>query len=149
MNKSAYQETLEHIDVVNRALSLFSIALIYRGINHDHSKLKEPELTTFIKYTPKLSDSTYRSNEYKQFLKEMKPTLEHHYRENRHHPEHFKNGIDGMNLIDLIEMICDWKAATLRHKDGDIKSSIEKNTKRFKISPQLKQILINTTEIFK
>lgn len=149
MKKSAYQETLEHIDMVNKALSLFLIELKHRGIKHDRSKLEEPESTMFFKYTPKLSDSTYESDEYKQFLREMKPALDHHYRENRHHPEYFKDGINGMNLIDLVEMICDWKAATLRHKDGDIKLSIEKNTERFNISPQLKQILINTVEILK
>jgi hypothetical protein len=37
----------------------------------------------------------------------MAPALKHHYENNRHHPEHFKNNIDDMNLIDLIEMLCD------------------------------------------
>jgi len=49
-----------------------------------------------------------------------------------------------MNLIDLCEMISDWKGATLRHNDGDILKSIELNQKRFSYSDELKQILINT-----
>jgi hypothetical protein len=62
---------------------------------------------------------------------------------------HFHNGpegINGMTLIDLIEMLCDWKAAGLRHADGDIFRSIEINKERFGISEQLTQILENTAE---
>jgi hypothetical protein len=53
-------------------------------------------------------------------------------------------GIRGMSLVDLTEMLCDWKAATLRHDDGDIRRSIEINQERFGYSDELKQILINT-----
>lgn len=49
-----------------------------------------------------------------------------------------------MDLIDLIEMICDWKASSMRHENGDIKKSIEINQKRFNYDDTLKQILLNT-----
>jgi hypothetical protein len=45
-------------------------------------------------------------------------------------------------------MVCDWKAATLRHKDGDVSTSIERNKARFGISDQLAKILHNTVELF-
>jgi len=112
--------------------------------DHDDSKLYGPERDIFDEYTPKLKDSTYGSDEYKQFLKEMGGALNHHYRNNRHHPEHFLNGMNGMNLVDIIEMLCDWKAATLRHEDGDMLKSLEINIKRFKIDFQLAKILHNT-----
>jgi hypothetical protein len=54
-----------------------------------------------------------------------------------------------MSLIDLIEMICDWKAATLRHNDGDINKSIELNKDRFGYSDDLAQIFKNTVDKFK
>lgn len=58
---------------------------------------------------------------------------------------HFpQGGIKGMGLHQLIEMLCDWKAATLRHNDGCIRRSIEQNQKRFGYSDELKQILLNT-----
>jgi len=56
-------------------------------------------------------------------------------------------GINKMNLVDLLEMICDWKASTLLHDDGDIQKSIVSESKRFHISPQLVQILKNTVEL--
>ena len=58
-----------------------------------------------------------------------------------------RNEVSQMNLIDIVEMLCDWKAATLRHADGDIRKSIEINQKRFGYSDELKQLLINTIEI--
>lgn len=53
-------------------------------------------------------------------------------------------GIRGMSLLDIIEMLCDWKAATMRHADGDLAKSIEINQKRFGYSDELKVILQNT-----
>lgn len=53
-------------------------------------------------------------------------------------------GLHGMSLLDLIEMICDWKAATLRHNDGDLLASVKINQKRFGYTDELKAILLNT-----
>jgi len=136
--------TQDHIDNVRKYLQKIIDELFNRGAIHDQSKMQRPELSIFTEYTPKLAGSTYGSDEYKQFLNEMRVALEHHYANNRHHPEHFKNGVSGMNLIDIIEMFCDWKAATMRHNDGDMRKSIKINTKRFGLSQQLKSILMNT-----
>ena len=76
----------------------------------------------------------------------LKPALDIHYANNRHHPEHFEDGIRGMNLLDLLEMICDWKASSERHNDGDIFKSIEINQKRFGYSDDIKAVLRNTAE---
>ena len=76
----------------------------------------------------------------------MKVALDHHYATYRHHPEHFREGINDMNLIDIVEMIADWKAASERQHDGNLLVSIEKNAKRFNIDDQLKKILVNTAK---
>jgi hypothetical protein len=53
-----------------------------------------------------------------------------------------------MTLVDVVEMLCDWAAATQRHDDdGDIFDSIEKNAERFDLSEQLAQILRNTAKV--
>jgi hypothetical protein len=137
-------ETRKHIQQVAKYLNLFSCELLKRAIQHDASKLEEPEVSVFEKHTSLLRDSTYGSDEYKQFLKEMKPALDHHYANNRHHPEFHKNGIKNMTLIDLMEMIADFKSASERHANGDVFKSLEINQKRFGYSDELKQILVNT-----
>ena len=137
-------ETLEHIQVVRNLINLAAFELLKRGETHDRSKLSDAEVKTFVEFTPKLKVCTYGSEEYKGFLRDMAPALEHHYANNRHHPEHFKTGIVEMNLIDVLEMLLDWKAATMRHADGDLERSIRINTPRFALEPQLARILLNT-----
>ena len=147
MSEDQTTKTIEHIINVRKYMSFTRDELIDRSVKHDQSKLESPEKEIFDEYTPKLSQVTYGSDEYKGYLKEMKIALDHHYLANRHHPEHFENGVNDMNLIDLIEMLCDWKAATLRHDDGDIYKSIEINKKRFDISNELTDILYNTVKL--
>ena len=125
-----------------------AIDLIRRGEQHDQSKLESPEVELFTEFTPKLAASTYGSSEYEGFRQSMWPALEHHYAKNSHHPEHWPNGINDMNLLDLLEMFCDWKAAGERHNNGNILKSIEVNANRFGISPQLVRIFQNTAKVF-
>lgn len=54
--------------------------------------------------------------------------------------------LNGMTLLDVIEMVADWKAAGMRHANGNFAESLEINWKRFKISDQLQEIIINTAQ---
>ena len=137
-------DTLQHIARVQELLAQVRTDLEHRARDHDASKLVDPELETFNEYTPKLKNSTYGTDEYKGYLKGMGAGLAHHYEHNRHHPEHFGNGIDGMTLVDLVEMLADWKAATERHADGDLARSLRLQKDRFQISGQLSNVLWNT-----
>jgi hypothetical protein len=137
-------DTYEHIHKVREFMGEAIQALQHRAHVHDQSKLVSPEKTYFDEYTPKLANSTYNSDEYKSFLSAMKPALDHHYAKNSHHPEHWPEGVRNMSLLDVLEMLCDWKAATMRHNDGNLAKSISMNQQRFGYSDELKQILINT-----
>ena len=137
-------DTLQHIATVRNMVDEVVNELLIRAQMHDASKLISPEKETFDEFTPKLKGSTYGSDEYKEFLARMKPALDHHYANNRHHPEHFEDGVEGMDLVDLIEMVCDWKAATLRHDNGDIHVSLGINATRFGIAQALVTIINNT-----
>jgi len=141
-------ETQKHIRRVGHFLSNFITELVSRTKCHDDSKLEEPELSSFAKNTSRLAKVEYNSPEYKQMLADLKPTIEHHYSRNRHHPEHWKDGIEDMNLVDVLEMLCDWRAAGERNLNGNIKKSIEANSERYSISPQLRKIMENTARDF-
>jgi hypothetical protein len=146
--KDCIRDTNEHIIEVRKCLSRVLVELTERGRVHDLSKLKSPEIEGFTEYTPKLKESTYGSDEYKKNLEGLKVALNHHYANNSHHPEHYENGIRGMELLDIVEMFCDWKAATMRHTDGDLNKSIEINKERFNYSDDLEQIFKNSVKIF-
>ena len=144
--KATNFDTMRHIERVRNLLNKFAFELIWRGQEHDQSKLESPEVEVFTEYTPKLAGTTYGSQEYNEFRRVMDTALQHHYANNRHHPEHHKNGVNDMTLVDIVEMLMDWKAASERHNDGNILKSIEKNADRFGLSPQLVRILENTAK---
>ena len=58
--------------------------------------------------------------------------------------------VNDMNLVDLLEMLCDWKSATMNHpeKPGDLSKSIQILGERYNISPQLAKVLYNTAHDF-
>jgi hypothetical protein len=138
--------TLQHSRRVDELLLQLISGVQERVTQHDLSKMYDPEKAIFDEYTPKLKNTTYGSDEYKQYLAEMQVALDHHYAVNRHHPEYFPNGVNGMNLVDLVEMLCDWKAATERHDDGDLETSLEIQRNRFNLTDQLVNILRNTAK---
>ena len=140
-------ETQKHIEAVRKYIRFMIDKIDNRGVKHDASKLETPEVELFAEHTLQLAHLTYGSEEYKDSLEKLKPALDHHYAANRHHPEHFVNGINDMTLIDLIEMFCDWKASTLRHNDGNLLKSIEMNAERFRMDGQLKEIFMNTARM--
>lgn len=141
-------ETQKHIERVRHYIKICTDKLSNRAINHDKSKLETPEVELFAEHTESLATTGYQTPEYLEHMEALKPALDHHYAQNRHHPEHYADGILGMNLIDLVEMFCDWKASTERHNDGNLLKSIEINAQRFGYDDQLKKILLNTTKLF-
>jgi hypothetical protein len=51
-----------------------------------------------------------------------------------------------MTLVDMLEMVADWKASSHRQDTGNILYSLVENKERFGISDQLYQIIQNTIE---
>lgn len=145
--KATNYETMVHIQQVQKAVNKLSMLAIERGRVHDRSKLTEPEVEYFAKYTDELKDLTYNSKEYKECLEKMKPAIDHHYAVNRHHPQHFPDGVAGMSIVDILEMISDWWASAKRQNNGNLRISLEESCKRFGIEPQLASIIKNTIEI--
>jgi hypothetical protein len=142
------QAQREHVQHVQQYLSYLTWELNHRSLIHDDSKTEEPEFSRFVVAYSKLQESTFGSPEYDANKKALGVALTHHYEHNRHHPEHFKAGIEGMTLVDLNEMLADWMASTKRHADGDIFKSIARQEVFYGMPPMLTQILINTAKFF-
>jgi hypothetical protein len=141
-------KTYAHKIEVLKNMNIVINQLIKRAEIHDNSKLELQELNGFANWDYKLSSMEYDSKEYKEALKEMKEIcLDHHYAVNTHHPEHFNNGINDMDLIDIMEMLCDWLAAMKRSKYGTLKENMVKNKNKFNIDDQLYNILMNTINV--
>lgn len=141
-------DTLKHSLRVGALMAEAIKELTDRSVVHDLSKTEPPELEIFNEFTPKLRELEYDTNDYRACLRQMKPALDHHYAHNRHHPEFFDDGINGMTLVDLIEMLADWKAAGERTANGSLAKSLPIQRNRFKIDDQLFAILENTARHF-
>ena len=137
------EKTRQHILRVQELLTHMAEVLMQRGRLHDVSKLQEPELS-FFDNARDLSEVEYNSKEYWDEMSKLKTALNSHYSKNSHHPEHYSNGIDGMDLMDIVEMYFDWKASGERHNDGSMQKSIKEGKKRFNMSDQLARIFENT-----
>src|SRR3989304_8375432 len=143
MNKlyDCREDVMKHKEMVEYWLNGFATQLKQRAYTHDDSKLKEPEKSMFDHWTPNLKRVEFGSEEYKQALEGMGEVLKHHYEKNRHHPEHYEDGINGMTLNDVIEMVSDWMAAA-QAKETTI--DLDYLAKRFNVSEQLLDIIANT-----
>jgi len=148
MEYDSTQDTKEHIELVRARVDDVRTNLRARAIHHDSSKLREPEKSAYdnLMRFKSSHEMVYGSPDYADGLKILGPALDHHYAHNSHHPQHYANGLDGMSLLDVLEMLCDWRAAGERYKDGSIAQSLAHNRERFGISDQLFSILENTVK---
>jgi len=137
--------TRKHMQRVAVLMSEAAIEMIRRGARHDLSKLDPIELEPLQRMQDIIDaegQAPYGSDEYKRRTKMLGPMLDNHYANNSHHPEHYADGVDGMNLFDVLEMFFDWKAASERGEESTM--NIGKACERFKVSPQLEAIFRNT-----
>lgn len=148
MTYDSTEDTKDHIGKVQERIKIVTSELTIRAVRHDMSKLAEPEKAAYdnLMRFKSSHEMIYGSPDYAEGLKILGPALDHHYQNNSHHPQFYANGITGMSLLDIIEMLCDWKAAGERYKDGNIAQSLAHNKERFKISDQLFAILENTVK---
>ncbi len=137
-------DTLIHIQKVQTLLLGAITEIAKRAAVHDASKLLSPEKEGFDQLRIRLADCVYGSAEYSAALAESRPTIAAHYLNNTHHPEHYPNGVNDMDLFDILEMFFDWKAASERTWHGDIYASLVVNRGRFNLSDQLYSIMLNT-----
>ena len=140
---SSYDTNI-HRKYVSESMKVIINELMHRALSHDMSKLTEPEKSCHDKYVPLLKNTTYGTPEYDQVKKQMEDEgLKHHFEVNRHHPEHFPNGISDMTLVDLIEMFVDHYSASLRSNTDYLKGELA-NRDKYSYPPELMSIFANT-----
>ena len=91
----------------------FALALMKRAFIHDISKLSEFEFhasDAFDAFEIHSKDRNY------VFSDNEKIFLEEHWKNNRHHPEHWQD-VSDMAEIDIVEMVCDWHARSVEFND--------------------------------
>ena len=139
-------ETLTHISGVCKNLAVMRADLEKRGISHDRSKLTSAEFDGFVSVRPKLKKSNYGSPEYRECIDAIETTVAHHYRHNRHHPEFHDNGFPDMNLLDILEMLADWKEASGRNPNLSFADSLPRAFAKYSIPDNMQKHIMATLE---
>jgi hypothetical protein len=139
-----------HKFVVLQQMNIIIQELIKRAQDHDNSKFSEEEFPFLVKAMDDLHKVQFGTPEYAEVREKWSGLFNSHYKKNSHHPEFYPNGIEDMNLLDLVELLCDWKAASMRKENGGtISNSIRVGTERYGLSSQLVKILENTARACK
>lgn len=133
----------KHKDSVKSKVAYLSNKLKERAEKHDNSKLEHPEIDWLIAMDRE-PRYPYGSPEYFDKMKRWNKFFQHHYANNRHHPDHFPNGVNDMNLVDLCEYCCDIISYYDEMHPKDAIKTIEAQKERFGFDPQLTDILKNT-----
>ena len=132
-----------HRQCVQKFCNTIAERIVLGGLHHDETKLEEPECSIFVEHAFDKKRSYGSEEYYKRLDTDLKEALDHHYDHNRHHPEHFENGISGMDLVDVVEMTSDWIAASGYHK-SKFEEIVQHNAVRFNIPDQLVSVILNT-----
>lgn len=147
------KSVITHKLVIIKLLDFIIYELLNRGLVHDDSKLKEPESKIFssnIRIFNEIVNYHYiRDSEIENELElSIEDGKQLHYNSNSHHPEHYGElGINGMDLIDLVEMVCDWLGSHERYKNiEEVEKMLSIQYKRFGIDEQLGKIISNSVK---
>lgn len=131
----------EYLFSVNK--NELGIELIKRAVEHDNSKFTTQELQEL---------STIK-NDFKNFKDpsmllsdEEKEKIKQHWKNNRHHPEHFSN-IENMTDVDMLEMICDWHARSKQYNTNLLDFIAIRQKNRFHFPTEMYSKIIKYAKI--
>lgn len=142
-----FTDVIMHIGEVQENLEEISSNIKRRGLAHDRSKLDSLEFDIFTSTRTKFKEASYGTPSYQECVDLAKPAVDHHHKNNSHHTDFWQDGINDMSLMDIIEMISDWKAANRRSADQkSFCNTLEFAFKKAKVDPQLQKIIMNTLQ---
>jgi hypothetical protein len=131
----------DHREKVAANMSVVAELIQRRGDVHDITKLMSPEV--------ELARAADKCLGPRKGLENRRGKCSHvdafiaaHYCNplNSHHPEHFENGVEDMNMIDMLEMLCDWRACC----SGNFSDTLDRGFARFKVSGPLRSLMRKT-----
>ena len=145
LSKSEYMDRIVlHKQSVKVGIQRIIDELADRAEKHDDDKFETEVFDSFYNALDKFINTKFGERNWELAMDEIGDSLFKHYSASPHHAQHYENGINGTNLLDLIEMMVDWKSASNSYGDSSFEESLRVQKKRFGIDDQLYGILTNT-----
>lgn len=133
----------EHRALVHDKMATVSRDINTRARHHDQSSLNGSEFRIYEEHFDELQKYPMFDPRRDAVLKEMRVATMYHHNANDHHPEHFDDGINGMNLIQMIEFVADIMSQS--EQNGiDVYEMLPLLKDQYDISSQLYQVILNT-----
>lgn len=126
---------LRHRHTVAAYMRRLAYALLETAEVHDLSKLAPDEFYGFVEINHIAREHEFGSDEYNDALAASGDVIGLHYQRNRHHPEHHDRGIEDMSLVDIVEMVADWQAASDVYGKTSFEKGLEVLKERFGLKP--------------
>ena len=131
MTDQAQMQTLltitEHREEVADALYALADAISRRARIHDRDKLKGKNFRDYVEVSKIGRTHPFGSEAYAEAMKPHKAeggVVDRHFKANPHHPEFYDIPKVQMNFLDIIEMVCDWRAAARTYGTGRLSESV-------------------------
>ena len=137
-------DTIRHVSEVAENLAEMRHDLEKRGIAHDRSKFEAVEFDAFVETRPAFKKANFGTPEYQKCTEATEEAVNHHYANNRHHTDYHSGGFADMNLLDILEMLADWRAASRRSPDLSFEESLPRAFERYKIPGNMQKHIVNT-----
>lgn len=125
---------LRHQALVRKYLLNLAHQLQQRALLHDLSKFQLDEFAGIVEINQVAREHRIDSPEYKASIQAEAVKL--HWSRNPHHPEFYPGGIKDMSLLDLVEMVIDWRAASETYGRTSFSESLRIQRERFMMTDE-------------
>jgi hypothetical protein len=141
-------DTRKHQKLVADVMVKSAKEILDRAMLHDRSKFEDAvERKSYVEpvYALNTEKVPYGSERYKELTDAMGEGWLHHKANNDHHPEHWATDhpFEKMNVFQILEMCCDWIAASKRRGNNPI-LPLARMRKDFGMTEQLSEVIANT-----
>ena len=123
-----------HIMTVQLILRTLAREMLNRADAHDLSKLGPDEFGGMIAIDRIADKCGLNSPEYMAAL--SGGAIQLHVSRHSHHPEYHVSGVQNMSLLDIVEMVCDWKAANVLRGHPEWNESVRMMSERLGLSSE-------------
>lgn len=147
-----YKQTVTmHQLHVNTLMKRVSNELRKRGSRHDNSKFSGLEASLGDMYHneyAKINVLTPSKADVDDYVNKTQAATIEHYKLNDHHVEHFEHGLNDMDLIQIIELVCDSLAHLKErgHTDSECVREIERQFINYGASNDIIDVVKNTVK---
>jgi len=140
ININSLKAFTTHVLVVQQYMLEIIELLQLNSIYHDSSKYLNSDEWPLLQHKYLLDNLEYGSSEFNTLVEELKPSVDEHHYNNRHHIE-FHDHYSEMTMFDWLEWLADLKSFETKNSfEGMLQTQFEK----YSIDKTTQQLLINT-----